>query len=81
LTKILNCVTLNDKTLFASDGPRTTKKYLEIIKEADYISDEDKKKLLGETGDWLLSADNEQFREFMFDLPKKIFTRMSTEYK
>jgi predicted TIM-barrel fold metal-dependent hydrolase len=77
LTKILNCATLNEKTIFGSDGPRLTEKYLKVLREADYISPEDKKKILGETADWLLDADNEQFRSFLYDeLPKSLFARM-----
>jgi predicted TIM-barrel fold metal-dependent hydrolase len=77
LTKILNYVTLNEKTIFGSDGPRPTKKYLETTKEAEYISDEDKKKILGETADWLLKATNEQFKEFLYSLPQKLGNRMA----
>jgi len=80
LTKILNRVTLNEKTVFGSDGPRPTEKYLEMIKEAEYISAEDKKRILGETADWLLKASNEQFREFLFSLPERFVAR-TARYK
>ena len=81
LTKILDCATLNAKTVFGSDGPRPTKKYLDILNNADYISDEDRKKLMGETADWLIRADNEQFRTFMCeDIPKMLFARMKAKY-
>jgi predicted TIM-barrel fold metal-dependent hydrolase len=73
--KILKYATLNEKTLFGSDGPRPTKKYLETIKEADYISAEDKKRILGDTADWLLTSSNEQFREFLFSLPERLGNR------
>lgn len=81
ITKILNYVTLKEKTLFGSDGPRPTKRYLEILKEADYIPDEDKKKILGGNADWLLNANNEQFRKFLHeDIPQLLFARMKTGY-
>ena len=81
MTKILDCATLNAKTVFGSDGPRPTEKYLNIINNADYISDEDRKKVMGETADWLIHADNEQFRTFMTeDLPKMLFARMKEKY-
>ena len=75
LTKILNCTRLNGKTVFGSDGPRPTEKYLEMIKEAEYISPDDKKRILGETADWLLKTSNEQFREFLYHLPEGLSTR------
>ena len=81
LTKILNFATLNEKTLFGSDGPRPTKKYLEMLKGADYISSEDKKRILGDTAEWLLSASNEEFRKFIFDLPNRLFARMAPMLK
>jgi predicted TIM-barrel fold metal-dependent hydrolase len=77
LTKILNTASLSERTIFGSDGPRPTKKYLEMIKEAEYISSDDKKRILGETADWLLSASNEQFREFLLSLPKRLDARMA----
>ena len=77
LTKILNTASLSERTIFGSDGPRPTKKYLEMIKEAEYISSDDKKRILGETADWLLSASNEQFREFLLNLPKRLDARMA----
>lgn len=76
LMKILNCATLNEKTIFGSDGPRTTESYLKILKDADYISPEDKKKIMGETAYWLLKASNEEFREFLFNLPQKLFAQI-----
>jgi hypothetical protein len=81
LTKILNCIVLNEKTIFGSDGPIGTKEYLEIIKEADYISPDDKKRILGETADWLLTASNEQFREFLSSVPERFFARMGVSKK
>jgi len=75
LVKILNYATLNGKTIFGSDGPRPTKTYLQTIKEADYITAEDKRRILGETADWLLKVNNEQFREFLFSLPERLGNR------
>ncbi|HEY86472.1 MAG TPA: hypothetical protein G4O06_00320, partial [Dehalococcoidia bacterium] len=75
VTKIVKCATLNQKTLFGSDGPRPTKKYLEIIKEADYISPEDKKKILGDNADWLIKASNKEFRDFLASLPLSLGSR------
>jgi hypothetical protein len=75
VTKILKCATLDKKTLFGSDGPRPTKKFLEIIKEADYISTEDKNRMLGDTADWLLKANNEEFRNFLTNLPLSLGSR------
>jgi predicted TIM-barrel fold metal-dependent hydrolase len=77
LTKVLNRVTLNEKTIFGSDGPRPTEKYLAMIKEAGYISTEDKKRILGDTADWLLKTSNEQFREFLFSMPERFLARMA----
>jgi predicted TIM-barrel fold metal-dependent hydrolase len=77
LTKVLNRVTLNEKTIFGSDGPRPTEKYLAMIKEAEYISAEDKKRILGDTADWLLKTNNEQFREFLFSMPERFLARMA----
>ena len=81
LIKILNTATLNEKTVFGSDGPRPTKMYLETLKEADYISPDDKKRILGETADWLLKASNEQFREFLFSLPERLGARTAAYTK
>lgn len=81
VTKIVKCATLNQKTLFGSDGPRPTEKYLEIIKEADYISTEDKKKILGDTADWLIKASNKEFRDFLVSLPLSLGSRTAVYTK
>jgi predicted TIM-barrel fold metal-dependent hydrolase len=78
LIRILNHVTLNEKTIFGTDGPRPTEKNLKMIREADYISDEDKKRLLGDTADWLLKSSNEQFREFIYSMPQRLGARMTS---
>jgi predicted TIM-barrel fold metal-dependent hydrolase len=78
IIKILNCVTLNEKTIFGSDGPRPTERNLKMIKEADYISAEDKKRILGDTADWLLKANNEQFREFTYSMSERLGARMAS---
>jgi predicted TIM-barrel fold metal-dependent hydrolase len=81
LTKIVKYAIVNEKTIFGSDGPRPTEKYLQVLKEAEYIPADDKKRILGETADWLLSSSNEQFREYLFSLPEKLFARMAPMYK
>jgi len=45
------------------------------MKEADYISAEDKKRILGDTADWLLKANNEEFRGFLTSLPLSLGSR------
>jgi predicted TIM-barrel fold metal-dependent hydrolase len=77
ITKILNCVTLNEKTIFGSDGPRPTARNLKMIREADYISAEDKRRILGDTADWLLKCNNREFREFTYTLTARLGERMT----